>query len=112
MNEVNHDEVRGVGCESDEHRARRWGERNLFPLNLPTVSAQVVAFFRNGPNCTIGSPVSCLTFLTVARNVSGQLLLDGFEYVYSHRQETSYTTASVTVVIILPKIMPIRTKYV
>jgi hypothetical protein len=80
MNEVNHDEVRGVGCESDEHRARRWGERNLFPLNLPTVS--------------------------------GQLLLDGFEYVYSHRQETSYTTASVTVVIILPKIMPIRTKYV
>jgi hypothetical protein len=56
------------------------GERNLFPLNLPTVS--------------------------------GQLLLDGFEYVYSHRQETSYTTASVTVVIILPKIMPIRTKYV
>lgn len=80
MNEVNHDEVRGVGCEFDEHRARRWGERNLFPLNLPTVS--------------------------------GQLLLDGFEYVYSHRQETSYTTASVTVVIILPKIMPIRTKYV
>ena len=34
MNEVNHDEVRGVGCESDEHRARRWGEqlkRNLLP---------------------------------------------------------------------------------
>lgn len=25
MNEVNHDEVRGVGCEFDEHRARRWG---------------------------------------------------------------------------------------
>lgn len=33
MNEVNHDEVRGVGCESDEHRARRWGGTELIAID-------------------------------------------------------------------------------